>query len=120
MGRRQSGATKDGICLERRGDMRQIGRVGRPIGVLHRRHGHRKQKMMNERTNERSNDDKLSNKPRTKQKSRCTHLGTSEGDYGGEQQGGEYELHDDGVDGRNAATTERQWLAMIWVAVIVF
>ena len=73
-----------------------------------------------ERTNEGSNDDKLSNKPRTKQKSRCTHLGTSEGDYGGEQQGGEYELHDDGVDGRNAATTERQWLAMIWVAVIVF
>lgn len=73
-----------------------------------------------ERTNERSDDDKLSNKPRTKQKSRCTHLGTSEGDYGGEQQGGEYELHDDGVDGRNAATTERQWLAMIWVAVIVF
>ena len=44
----------------------------------------------------------------------------SEDNYGGEQQGGEYQLYDDGVDGRNAATTERQWLAMIWVAMIVF
>jgi len=26
-------------------------------------------------------------------------LGTGEGDYGGEQQGGACELHDDGVDG---------------------
>ena len=36
MGRRQSGAMREGMCQERRGDMRQIGRVGRPKDVYHR------------------------------------------------------------------------------------